>query len=101
MWRNAAAAGALLRAFKTFDPANLGYVSADTLINGLVQCGVPPEETALDAAPPELEMLDMVLGLPARVPLPQSLNRKVTVKSPLCAPAYLNRRSSPSSNMIR
>ena len=37
-------AGELLRAFKTFDPANLGYVSADNLINGLVQCGVPPEE---------------------------------------------------------
>ena len=37
-------AGELLRAFKTFDPTNLGYVSADNLINGLVQCGVPPEE---------------------------------------------------------
>lgn len=37
-------AGELLRAFKTFDPANLGYISADNLINGLIQCGVTPEE---------------------------------------------------------
>eukprot|EP00900_Chrysochromulina_parva_P003581 jgi/Chrpa1/13223/Chrysochromulina_OHIO_Genome00023924-RA len=41
--------------------------------NSRGQCGVPPEQTPMDPAPPELDALSLIVAVPMRVPFPRAI----------------------------